>query len=152
MKMFALALSLLLFSPAHAREILVFDLSPGTFESPVSYGHGVYSSFNVNQEMERAWVETVVVDRPSYSQSPRNHYRAKIEGLSYEANTQKVVLHSEGQMVECATVRTTRVFRETRVTPTGNCRFTHRYVKVPYDDGYNTGHKLRLQVFLTVPE
>lgn len=151
MKMFALALSLLFFSAAHAREILVFDLAPSTFEGPVSYSHGVYPHFNVNQEMERAWVEAVVVDKPSYSQSPRNHYRAKIEGLSYDANTKKVILHSEGQMVECATVRTTRVFHETRVTPTGKCWFSHRYIKVPYDDGYNTGHNLRLQIFLTVP-
>ena len=67
----ALALALVLFSfSVFAGEVLVLDLSPSTFHNPVSYGHGVYSTFAVNKDQGRAWVEVEVVEDVSEAAIP----------------------------------------------------------------------------------
>lgn len=150
MKLLALVTLLLSASLAQAKEILIMDLNPTTFHGR-SYSHGVDASFAINKEMGRAWVKLVVTEDVTYSQSPRQYFETKVPGLFYEESSRLVVLEHEGKRFECANVVYGRILGQ-RIKPTGQCRFSHRYVKVPYDDGYRTGTALRLHVFLNVAD
>lgn len=145
MKVLLAALVLFTASLSFAKEVVVFEFSN------YSFSYGVNSSFAVNEEMGRAWVEIEVVEDTNYSQSSRKYYARKFEGLSYNEALQAVVYENDGQLVECAKVRHGgRIFRGLSVKATGNCKFNHRYVKVPYDDGYRTGTTSVLQEYMTV--
>lgn len=145
MKVLIAAFVLFSTSLAIASEVLVLDIFPWGFN------YGVSSTFRVNKEMGRAWAEIEVIEEVNYSQSSRKHYQSKIEGLSYNEALQAIVYESEGKLTECATVRPGgRIFRGDRIHTTGNCTFKHRYVKVPYDDGYRTGITTKLHVYMIV--
>lgn len=150
MKTVILALGLMLTTASFAKEIMILDLSPFLFRDTLGHESSVDSRFEINRDMNRAWVEMVVVERVTYSQSPRHNFRSKVEGLSFDPNTSMVVLEHEGKRYECATVRKSRVFREDVIRNTGECWFTHRMEKVPYDDGYRTGTELKLRAYLNV--
>ncbi len=94
----------------------------------------VGSTFAVNEQLGRAWVEVALQD--NFGTEPTTGYeRAKVEGLSLVGDT--VVLNVEGQQVECAKVRTVgRIFSRREVKATGNCTFKTAKGSKTCDDGF----------------
>lgn len=143
MKFISLAL-LLLVTNVFAAEIKVFDL-PDTNRSQA------YTQFNVNHDLNRAWVEFIV--KETFSNIDRGQrgefYREQVPGLSFDSSRGVITLDHEGQLIDCATVvrRGRFIFRHNKVTNT-NCHFDTKRVKVEVDNGYEVRKERRLQVFL----
>jgi hypothetical protein len=140
MKMIALLFTLLSVS-AYSAEIKVLDLPAGglMYQS---------STFEVNRELGRAWVEVSIKDTLEHERGYRGEtYRKLVEGLSFDGA--KVRLDHEGQMFECANVvqRGRSIFRYNQVTKTG-CDFVKREAIVLRDTGFEVIKERRLQVFL----
>ncbi len=142
MKMFTLILSMLVGS-AFAAELKVLDIP--------TYSHKtVNASFGWNEKLERVWVEMTLSDTYSSSDSDTSEFhRAKVEGLTYDDQTQTANLDIDGQLVECAVVRQrgVLVFRHNYLKAT-NCSFKSKLVTVLHDNGYEVEKRTRLQVFL----
>lgn len=126
-----------------AAEIKVLDIPAWGFKHQSS-------TFNVNHELKRAWVESTVKDNFNHDDRPHNRgqvYRELVPGLSFDGSV--VRLDHEGQMVECATVvqRGRSIFRYNKVT-LQDCSFVSREVVVLRDTGFEVIKEKRLQVFL----
>lgn len=94
------------------------------------------STFVVNPELGRAWVE--ITKHYNFSDSPAEVVRVTVPGLSFDAGRGAVVFETEGREVQCATVREAGrwLFKSQVVEPTGQCELTQRYTEVPVDDGF----------------
>lgn len=142
MKMFALALCLVVGS-AFAAEVKVLDIP--------TYSHKrADATFGWNEKLERVWVEITVSDAYSTSDYDSSEFhRTKVEGLTFDAQTQTANLDIDGQLVECAAVRQrgVLVFRHNYLKAT-NCTFKSKVVTVLHDNGYEVEKHTRLQVFL----
>lgn len=142
MKMFALVLCMVVGS-AFAAEVKVLDIPSYTHQT-------VAANFGWNEKLERVWVEMTVSEAYSNDDvSAGDFYRAKVEGLTYDAHSKTVNLDIEGQLVECAVVRQrgVLVFRHNYLKAT-NCSFKTKVVTVLHDNGYEVEKRSRLQVFL----
>lgn len=137
MKKLALSFALLLVSSAHASVVL----ETGT----VSMSHKTEAKFEINRKNDTAWV---VLQQTVRKQGGRGDVReivyeekANVEGLSFDAATNTIVLVKDGALLECATVelRGISIFRYNKITPTGcklvtkrvpraNSRFTNTQV------------------------
>ncbi len=142
MKMFALILCMVVGS-AFAAEVKVLDIPALTQQT-------VVGSFGWNEKLERVWVELTVTETYRNDDSyTGDFYRAKVDGLTYDAHTKTANLDIEGQLVECAAVRQrgVLVFRHNYLKAT-NCSFKSKVVTVLHDNGYEIEKRSRLQVFL----
>lgn len=142
MKMIALLFALITTS-TFAAEIKVLDIPAWGFSHQST-------TFNVNHDLRRAWVEVTVKDTFSRDDRPHNRgqvHRELVSGLSFDGSV--VRLDHEGQMVECATVvqRGRSIFRYNKVT-LRDCSFASREVVVLRDTGFEVIKEKRLQVFL----
>lgn len=132
----ALALSLGLAAPAaQAAEdgTRIFKSPTGAFSASKS------KKFAINPELGRAWVE---VDLYYAMSETSDYYRVAVPGLSYDRERFEVVFDAEGRRVVCATVeqRGWWIFSHDRIEATGDCELSHRYVKVPVDNGFAIEH------------
>lgn len=142
MKKFALVLCMFVTS-AFAGEVKVLDI-------PTYSQQTVVAAFGWNEELGRVWVEMTVSEAYNYDDSDTgDFYRAKVDGLSYDAHSKTVNLDIDGQLVECAEVRQrgVLVFRHNYLKAT-NCSFKSKVVTVLHDNGYEIEKRTRLQVFL----
>lgn len=146
MKMLSIVFAMLM-SSAYAAEIKVLDV-PDYSRSTVT------SRFQINRELGRAWAEFEVRDpmmhRDRGPQSQRSdYYRKQVPGLSFDASRGVIMLDTEGQQFECASVvkRGRSIFRYNKITNTG-CTFVSKHVTVEEDDGFEIRRSRRLQVFL----
>jgi hypothetical protein len=143
MKMFAMALLLMLTCAAKASEIKVLDMPSINF-------YRLNASFKINKELNRAWVEVAIRNRNNHPSSGiYKIHRQKVPGLSYDEATSSIVLDADGQLFECAKVvtRTSSIFWDHKITNT-NCSLTSKEVTVIIDNGFELIKERRLQVFL----
>ena len=102
-------------------------------------------NFVINPELGRAWVE---VDFYYSLSESSDHYRIAVPGLSYDKASNQVVFQEGDKRVVCANV--TRkgwgIFKHDRVEPTGACELSHRYVKIPVDNGFTIEHVEQFEV------
>ncbi len=107
--------------------------------------------FVINSELGRAWVE---VDLYYAMSETSDHHRIVVPGLSYDREKSEVVFDADGRRVVCATVqqRGWWIFKHEDIEATGDCELTHRYVKVPTDNGFAIDHIEHFEVhFKPVP-
>lgn len=125
-----LVMFLFVASFAHAVEVKVT-------ETPVDYFRpNAKSTFAINKEMGRAWVEVEIFDRAHGDRETASAtLKVKVDGLVYDEASSSVLFTHEGQVFECASV--TRRWYGTVIRPTG-CDLRTRKVKLTYDDGYQT--------------
>lgn len=143
MKLIAAMIVCLFATLSYSAEIKVFDIPSQGMDS------NVVSEFAVNKEMGRAWV-TISTSTNMPDSDLGSFYRVKVEGLSYDATTKTVVLETEGQLVECGKVVRAglAIFKNTRVKPTGNCKFKVRNGYVTVDDGFETRRVFSRELFI----
>lgn len=125
-----LVLFLFVSSLAHAVELKVTE-TPVDFFRP-----NAKSTFAVNKELGRAWVEVEMFDRAHGNRETASYtLKVKVEGLVYDEASSTVVLTHDGQVFECATV--SGRWYGTVIRPSG-CELRIRQVKIIQDDGYQT--------------
>lgn len=140
MKKILIALSLVLSTTALAGSpILIYDTN--------DYVLSAREELKVNIEMNRAWVEIT-----TYAHEEDIGYteRVKVPGLTYDPQARAIVMEHEGQLVECAKVKKTRLFKNIRVVETGACEFSRREIIKKVDDGFEVKRINVTQFFLTV--
>ena len=137
-----LVMILALSNVVYASETKIFETLNYRYED-----HNV--EFKVNKELGRAWVELSLIDR-SFDDIRYDDHRIKIEGLSYDAATQKVLLEKDGQIIECGELRRIPWSIGRRVFPTKACSFKGKTVKVAYDDGFEIKYKPVFQLYMIV--
>lgn len=117
MKKIALSLSFLLVSAVHASVILETPTVPSSYKRE--------AVFEINRQEGTAWVNL-----KQYVRHQRGHgesYEQVVEkmvnvpGLSFDVNTNTIVLDQDGALTECATVvrRGISVFKYDKITSTG---------------------------------
>lgn len=111
----------------------IFNTPTGAAEASKS------KRFGINDELGRAWVEVEMYYSTSES---TDYHQVAVPGLSYDRERAEVVFDAEGRRVVCATVeqRGRWIFAHQKIEPTGACELTHRYVKVPVDNGFAIEH------------
>lgn len=110
------------------------------YKTPIAAAEASKSKrFAINDDLGRAWVEVEMYF--SVSESTKYH-RVAVPGLSYDRERAEVVFDADGRRVICATVeqRGRWIFAHQKIEPTGACELTHRYVKVPVDNGFAIEH------------
>lgn len=102
-------------------------------------------SFVINPELGRAWVE---VDFYYSLSESSDHYRIAVPGLSYDKAKGEVVFQEGDKRVVCATVtpKGWGIFKHDQVKATGACELSHRYVKIPVDNGFTIEHVEQFEV------
>lgn len=140
MKSFILTLALIS-TTALAAEIKVYD-------QPKGYHDHESAVFNINKDLGRAWVE-VNLEKQWSDETYTDTVRTLVPGLSYDAQTKTINLDHEGQLVECAALKTSgrSIFRITRIVNT-NCDLVKKEVVVEYDNGFEIKKQKRVQFFL----
>lgn len=116
--------------------VLAADSRTAIFKAPVGASDASKSKkFAINHDLGRAWVEIDL--HYSHSESSETH-RVVVPGLSFDPSSSAVVFKAEDKTIECATVkeRGRWLFKHTVIEPTGRCELTHKYVKVPVDNGF----------------
>lgn len=136
-----IALLVLVSGFAHAAEIKVFEAPSGPWAQIID------GNFAVNKTMGRAWVEVEISERARgpHRDTARSFSKAKVEGLTYDMETSKIMLDLNGQSVECAYVTNRRFFSTIKET---GCSLVPRKEKRIFDDGYRTYKVEYLQLFL----
>lgn len=138
-----LMFTLLMSSIAYSAEYKVFEKETSAFYKEIE------SHYAINTELGRAWIAITVGERLNgrRTEYPRSHYRQKVEGLYYDQNTKAIMLESDGELIECATVGRGRIFRNLVIKSTG-CRLESKVAYKTIDDGYNQYRRRVFQVFL----
>lgn len=140
MKNLFLALSMLLSTVALAEtEIMIYDTN--------EYVLSAKQELKVNIEMNRAWVEITTY---AHEEDVGYAERVKVPGLTYDPQARAIVFESEGQLVECAKIKQTRLFKNIRVVETGSCEFSRKDIIKKVDDGFEVKRVNITQFFLTV--
>lgn len=104
----------------------------------------ITGSFDINEDLGRAWVELELPS--SFSDSAPDYVRVKVPGLSLVGGS--VILDVEGSQTECAKVRAVGIFRYRVARSTGKCVFKSKVVKTIVDDGFDTQTVRKLTVTL----
>lgn len=144
MKKWVFCLSLLSTVAANASVVI---------EAPIDHYNERHDAFfEVNKEEKRAWV-SLRISKQTFGKEPENiqlrTIRSKVEGLSYDADSQAIVLEKDGALIECAKVvpRGWSVFRYDKIIPTDCELMVLKKVKTD-DDGYRSRRKRVVQVHL----
>ena len=95
----------------------------------------VTKQFMANPELGRAWIEVSVTNDPD---SSSDDTRIKLDGLSFDQQSNEVVLLHEGRLVVCATFAESGrwIFRQRVMKETGKCQFKGVWKKITYDNGF----------------
>lgn len=94
--------------------------------------------FEINADLERAWLEIEVDSCGSDSDCESDEVRVKLDGLTYDAVSKQIIYNSENVSIVCAEERTRGrgIFRNTRMIETGNCTFENKFEIKMVDDGF----------------
>jgi hypothetical protein len=146
MKNLILSLALTFSSIAAADSVKIFEIA--------NYGvpkHDVSTSFEINEELGRAWVNVTLADQ-RFEDRSYDHHRVKIAGLSMNSEKTAIVLEQDGALVDCATVTPkSGVFgRKLIIRPTGRCTFETKIAQVAVDNGFEIRNVRTIQVYLKV--
>ncbi len=147
MKNLLLSLALTFSSVAAADSAKIFEVRNwGASKNDVT------TTFQVNEELGRAWVNVSIADR-SFEDISYDDHRVKVAGLSLNAEKTAVVLDQDGALVECATVTPKRGLfgrRNLVIRSTGRCTFEPKVASVDYDNGFEIRQLRMIQVFMNV--
>ena len=108
--------------------------------------------FNTNPELSRAWVELTLSedgDEEIYEMTKK----IKVEGLSYNNETQEVIYQDNNTNVVCATLVESRSwlgFSSSKLEMTGNCNLTAKKSSELVDDGFYVTKRNVLRVNLEI--
>lgn len=130
MKTLLAALLVLASVSASAKTIKLYSAWQG-------FADEINPEFMVNADLGRAWVNVVTVHDWDEDTDENDHF-VKVEGLSYNQDTQEVVYTDGNSEVVCA-VYSTRgrgIFRSTRLRNSGDCKFVQTTEVRSVDDGY----------------
>lgn len=121
------------------------------FETKNHSNYDVVTTFEVNKELGRAWVNVSLAEYWGDS----THYddrRVKIEGLSYDAATKSIVLERNGEKIVCGVIYNRRWVIDIggSIRETKRCTFTVKKFKVTEDNGFETYKVPMLQVLMNV--
>lgn len=145
MKSFLLSTMLLISGLLHAEDMKIFEIDNNTDKV-------VSSEFAINKELDRAWVEITVSER--FGDPDDMHtksYRQKVEGLRYDSASGNIVLDKDGQIIECAAVKTRGIsFLKHDNIENSNCSFLSQNLKVGIDDGFVIKKQKQTHVFLHI--
>jgi hypothetical protein len=142
------------------RLIAVFALALSTvaaaeptliFETKNHSDYGVETTFEVNKELGRAWVN-VSLSESWGDDTTYDDTRVKVEGLSYDAETKSIVLNRNGETIVCGVIYNRRWVIDIggSVRQTKRCTFTVKKFNVTEDDGFETYKVPMLQIFMNV--
>lgn len=144
MKQLLTVLLILTSVSASAKSITVFNKWAG-------YADDMIPEFMVNKDLGRAWVNIVTVDDWGEDEYETDNF-VKIEGLSFNQETQQIVYTDGTSEVVCATVRTRGrgIFRRTKIVNSGECNFVHTVERRSLDDGFRVSRRkydiIRLEI------
>jgi hypothetical protein len=147
MKKLMIALIMLATAVVHAGEIKIKSISGYELWGSAS----VSQAFAVNPELGRAWVEvTVTANDPDGGSSDVE--RIKVEGLTFDNQTQTINIDFEGKITTCAEIKMVgrSIFRSKMIKMAANCKFEGRWRTVTYDDGFEMKKTTKYEVFLIV--
>lgn len=147
MKKLMIALIMLATTVVHAGEIKIKSISGYELWGSAS----VSQAFAVNPELGRAWVEvTVTANDPDGGSSDIE--RIKVDGLTFDNQTQTINIDFEGKITTCAEIKTVgrSIFRSKIIKMTPACKFEGRWRTVTYDDGFEMKKTTKYEVFLIV--
>ena len=147
MKKLMIALIMLATTVVHAGEIKIKSISGYELWGSAS----VSQAFAVNPELGRAWVEvTVTANDPDGGSSDVE--RIKVEGLTFDNQTQTINIDFEGKITTCAEIKMVgrSIFRSKMIKMAANCKFEGRWRTVTYDDGFEMKKTTKYEVFLIV--
>jgi hypothetical protein len=130
MKTLLLSLLLLASVNASAKTIKLFSFWAG-------FADDVQTTFVVNEELGRAWVNVVTIHDLGDESDEVDHF-VKVEGLSFDKATQEVVYSGGEFKVTCAryVTRGRGIFRSTRLINSDACRFVESREVRSIDDGF----------------
>ena len=128
-------------------------------EVPASAHDEVTTTFGVNKELGRAWIEVTVVEQLSSWGGEEGDYRTtsykkRSPGLAYNSELKEVFYQSPTQRVVCSTLEKRRFlfFTFEDIVETGNCPIKVVKETREEDDGFEVRtqdvHKVSLQVLL----
>ncbi len=111
----------------------------------------VTTSFRVNSELGRAWINVEVTEN-FFDDVRYDNHRVLFKGLSLNAEGTAIVLDQDGALTECATISPKDgVFgRKLIIRPTGKCSFTPKFTKIDVDNGFEVRKIRMLQIFMNV--
>ncbi len=146
MKNLILSLALTFSSIAAADSVKIFEVRNHGVPK-----HDVSTSFKVNSELGRAWVEVTLADT-RFEDTSYDHHRVKVAGLSMNAENTAIVLEQDGALVDCATVTPKRglLGRTLIIKPTGRCTFETKIAQVEVDNGFEIRKQRMIQVYMNV--
>ena len=147
MKKLLVVMSMLLALAAQAGEIKIQEFSEYELWGSAS----VSQTFEVNPELDRAWVKLYVSS--SDPEGMGDEYRVKIPGLSFDNATGAINLDFEGKITTCAVQKTVGrfIFRQ-KVIQMTNCKFEGRWRTVTYDNGFEIKKTKKYGVYLIINE
>lgn len=115
---------------ASAKTIKLYSMWDG-------FADAIETKFMVNADLGRAWVNVVTVHEWDEEDDYEDHF-VKVEGLSYNQDTQEVVFTDGNTEVVCAaySTRGRGIFRSTRLRNSGDCKFVVTKETRSVDDGF----------------
>jgi hypothetical protein len=142
MKKTILILLTFILTNVYAQEVLILD-------KPVKFSHyAIREKLKLDVENSKSWVEVIATKTRGRSRIT-NKFKTQVDGLSFNPTSSKIEFDFEGKTYECANVETKQfVFTYNVIKFTGECTFSHRFVKVPIEGSRRK--QTRLQVFLNL--
>lgn len=130
MKQLLTALLVLTSISASAKSIVVFDGLTGD-------ANDTTAEFMINQDLGRAWVNIVTSHDWGEDEFEEDNF-VKVEGLSFNQDTQEVIYTDETLEVVCATLitRGRGIFKRTKLVASGNCSLVDSVETRSIDDGF----------------
>lgn len=125
---------------------------------PAFQGGIVETRFAANPALGRAWIEVTVRDPRLHDEhlfAKVVHFeRLTVPGLSYDADSSRIVFAREGSEIACADVTPgTRLFgRQPVIRSTGKCLIDQALAAVAEDDGFHVRYREHIELRLQLPD
>lgn len=148
MKKMIVMLGLLLASVVNAGEIKLHSFN----QSDLWMNRTVTQEFQINPELERAWISIkVFMNDPDGAVNP-DEYRVKIPGLTFNKHTGVISIDFEGRITDCAILKTTGrwIFRSSEIKMTSECKFEGRWKDIITDDGFEIKKSKKYEIYLII--
>lgn len=144
MKKLIAILALVISTVAAAESTLIYETKNYS-------NYDVTTTFDVNKQLGRAWVNVSLAEFWGDS-STYTDERVKIEGLSYDAATKSILLERNGETIVCGVFYNQRWVIDFggSIRLTKRCTFTVKKIKVTEDNGFETYKVPMIQVYLNV--
>jgi hypothetical protein len=136
LKNLSICLAMVLSLTSVASEVTVLELAKQVRANDHDM---VKTKFNVNEKLGRAWVEVSLIEISDEEYDLADQLRLKVNGLTYDMNTQEIVYNNNGKNVVCAQMQTSRSWlgiKTSKLVNTGSCVIGYKNSEESYDDGF----------------